>query len=185
MRPSNSRPQVMKQVAVFVLRVTLFAAAEVLFFILAPWPTCRPLNTLANEALSHGGVPDYAQCYYINHGQIVFRANPPLADDPWRFAMYAALFLFLIGLFLWSGRWWRRNIHRQPSLRTTVWFSNLGRGVQLSIAALVIAAVFVLLVTALSFEGTFGIAIMAPIAIGATAFTSVPLRKSQRLWDGE
>ncbi len=182
----NTSRATMMKISVFFGRFLLAMAAEYLFFTVAPWATCRPLSELAAEAVPHGEIPTYARCYYVNHGQIVFRGHPTLAEDPAQFALYAGLLLILFALFMWSGRWSRRHLYgnrtepadpsRRPFLQT-----DAGRlGFRILIAAILVGLPLILAAIAPFFGEGIGVLIFAGIAVGATAITGLPSRRKKR-----
>jgi hypothetical protein len=195
----------LRRLIVFSLRFSIFFVSEYLFFTLAPWTTCRPLTLLGQEHIPYEQIPSYAQCYYVNHGQIVFRGHPPLSDDPLRFVLYAGLFVLLIVLFFWSGRWSRRTLYGEGSgSRPRRTDSEAGAdqfhsprsrdgpahesGV-LDLVAYVRSHLWIAtaagvgllgLIVALQFiEQGIGILIFSGMALAATALTGMPVRKNR------
>jgi len=174
----------MVKAIVFALRFILFFACEYLFFTLAPWATCRPLSDLARESVPHAEIPSYAQCYYVNHGEVVFEGHPPLAEDPMQFALYAGLFITLLALFVWSGRWSKRNLYQLsgagsvgPAVPQT---ATRRLGARLLIGATLMGSPLLLMAAAPFLKEGVGILIFAAIAGLATAKTGLPHRKQTR-----
>lgn len=97
-------------ISLILVQVVLAIILMLLFFSLAPWITCQPLSELQFISSPPSPIPDYAQCFNNNHGNVTFSARLPRAQDPVGFfrltALFLACFIGLLGL---------NHLHRKQS----------------------------------------------------------------------
>lgn len=72
-----------------------------LFFYWAPWIDCNSLDELALSAFRNVRIPEGAECFYINHGEVGFRNHMPINEEPIPFILVTGLLILcLAALFI-------------------------------------------------------------------------------------